>query len=268
MTAAAYPGPFAPDNPLRRLPWILVISVLLVLLALLGLGRILHPPARRSAKPKPLLARIYELPASRGAVAATPVPGGRHAARARTAHRRVPLPSTRRPANVSIPHVAPSTTATLAQPGHTHARQAISTPAPRPASSSAINWATLQSQINTAVRQSESSLPQIHDPHTLVARYYIASLLLKLQRIGDMNDPTNHTGMPVIRLVIGAHGELQQLTLLQSSGDDSLDQDALQIARESAPFAPFPDKLKRQTHHIELVCYMKFVGYRQLYAGY
>lgn len=263
--ATTYPGPFAPDNPTRRLPWILALSVLLVLLALLGLGRIMHAPARRPVKPKPLLARIYELPASRGSAAAKPTPGSRHSALARTAHRRTPAHHSlqaRPHASISIPHVAPA----RAQPSHPH--QVMSAPVPKLHRSPSINWATLQSQINTAVRQSEPSLPQVHDPHTLMARYYIASLLLKLQRIGDMNDPTNHTGMPVIKLVIGSHGELQQLSLLRSSGDDRLDHDALQIARESAPFAPFPDKLKRQTQHIELVCYMKFMGYRQLYAGY
>ena len=87
MTEATYPGPLASDNPLQRLPWILATSVLLILLALLGLGRILHAPARRLVKSKPLQARIYELPASRGSVAANPVPGARPAPRRVQSHR-------------------------------------------------------------------------------------------------------------------------------------------------------------------------------------
>jgi protein TonB len=283
MTDAADPGPFAPDNPARRLPLVLAISVLLVLLALLGLGRLLHSPARQAAKRTPLRARIYELPASRGTTAAEPAPRVRRPAPAQTAHRR-PRAQARRPAqqphhsrtarahqhpNASAPHVSAPKGAVLARPSH--ARRTMPATGHRPAQPHrhhAINWATLQSQINAAVRRSDSSPPQIHDPHTLVARFYIAALLRKLQRIGDMNYPTRLKGMPVIKLVIGAHGELLQLTLLRSSGNDKLDRDALQIARESAPFAPFPDKLKRQTPHIEFVCYMKFVGYRQIHAGY
>lgn len=267
MIETAYPGPFAPDNPTRRLPWVLALSMLLVLLALLGLGQILNPPAQHPIKPKPLLARIYELPASRGAGAAKPAPTGRHSDSTRSAPRRAqpqhPL-VTHAHTKVSTLHIAPPTIAVPAQPSHT--RQ----PIPRPARLSRqpnINWSTLQSQINNAVRQSDPSLPQIHDPHTLVARYYIASVMLKLQRIGDMNATTNLVGMPVLRMVIGAHGELQQLALLSSSGNNELDQDALQIARESAPFAPFPDKLRRESQHIDVVCYMKFEGYQQIYAG-
>lgn len=277
MTGAVYPGPFAPDNPARRLPWILAISVLLVLLALLGLGRILHPPARQTAKPKPLRARIYELPASRGAAAARPArrhPVGTALHRAQPQTQR-PQPHhnralhTHRPTKLAIPHLRTPKGAALAQPSP--ARQPTSPPRSqptRPQRHPAINWATLQSQINSVVRQSDPSLPQIHDPHTLVARNYIASVLLKLQRIGDMNYPTDLTGTPVLRLVIGTRGQLLQLTLLHSSGNDKLDQDALRIARESARFAPFPDQLKRQTQHIEEVIYMNFEGYRQLYAGY
>ena len=251
MSETTYPAQFAPDNPMRRLPWVLAIAVLLVLIAMVGLGRLLHPPARQRVKSRPLMARIYELPASKGSMAVKPVPRGQHPAHARQAPRHDQLnhsdiPLTRGGASAFAPH-----------------SQSV-----KQRKSPGINWANLQSQVSAAVSHSESSMFQTHDPHTLMARYYLASLLEKLQRIGDMNDPTSLTGMPVVRLVVGTHGELQQLTLLRSSGNSQLDQDALQIARESAPFAPFPDRLRRQTQHIDVVCYMKFVGYRQLYAGY
>jgi protein TonB len=240
MTDHAHPGPLAPDNPARRLPWILAISVLLVLLALLGLGRSLRAPAPVAHKRKPLEARIYELPASPAAQAARPAP------------------RVQRHANTSTPHVSSPKGAVLA-PSH------------RPTQSHrhpAIDWKHLRSQVDAAVRQSVPSLPEHHDPNTLVARYYMASLLLKMQRIGDLNYPTNLTGTPVLKLVIGSDGKLLKLKLLRSSGSDTLDRDALQIVRDSAPFAPFPDDLNRQTSHIEVVCYMNFEGYRQISAEY
>jgi len=302
MTATAYPGPFSPDSPAQRLPWILLIAILLVLLALVGLGRVLKTPVRPAHKPKPLQARIYELPASRGAAAAKPTPRPRKRAPSHPLHQH-PSEQTQRPAQ---PHARPAPRTppvkqprqhseapapkspakkgvTLAHPSHTRRRatahaapprhKAVVHPVPRPQRARPqpqpnLNWGTLQSQINNAVQQSTPSPPQIHDPHTLVARYYIASLLQKLQRIGDMNYPTNLTGVPVLRMVIGTHGQLLDLTLLRSSGNDTLDHDALDIARESAPFSPFPDSLKHQTSHIELVCFMSFNGYRQIYAGY
>lgn len=279
MTAAALPGPYRPDNPTQRLPWILLIAVLLVLLGLLGLGKILNAPVRHPVKHKPLQAHIYELPASRGAAPVRPThPSVSHASRPEhaqsrpQAHGKLAQPAKpRHPvAHVSVPHTRAKTSIAIPHPHRTHkaplARHHLT--APKPRGHNTIRWADLQSQINNTVAQSAGALPQIHDPHTLVARYYIASLLHKLQRIGDMNYPTNLIGVPVIKLVIGVHGELQHLTLLRSSGNKTLDHDAEAIARESAPFAPFPDQLKHQTSSIELVCYMNFEGYRQIYAGY
>lgn len=166
---------------------------------------------------------------------------------------------------VSASHPA---NAQVAHP-HTHATPRTQRPVkatPQPPRH--LNLATLQSQIDAATRHITASLPQQHDPHTLIARYYIKSLLLKLQRIGDMNQPTNLTGMPVVKLVIGSDGELQMLTLLQSSGNHKLDQDAMQIAHESSPFAPFPPELKSQTNHITFICYMHFMGYKRLHTEY
>ncbi|MGA7801826.1 MAG: energy transducer TonB [Gammaproteobacteria bacterium] len=279
MTEAAYPGPFSPESPAQRLPWILLIAVLLVLLGLVGLGKVLKTPVRPTAKPKPLKARIYELPASRGAAPAKPAhhAPSHSSSHPTNAHRSAPQHSQRaehaqRRAQSATSHVSAKKGAALARTSHPH-RKAPAHPVPqahpaKPRPQHTIHWAVLQSQINTAVRQSDSALPQVHDPHTLVARYYIASLLSKLQRIGDMNYPTDLTGVPVLKLVVGTHGELLHLTLLHSSGNGTLDHDALQIARESAPFAPFPDRLKHQTSHVELVCYMSFDGYRQMYTGY
>lgn len=167
-------------------------------------------------------------------------------------------------------------------------KQAKAAPPPAPAkparktpdrSPPKLNWSNLQASVQSAVADtasrtedasaapapdSEASLPNVHDPHTLVARYYIASLLRKLQRVGDMNYPTDQIGTPVLRLVIGSGGELQTVSLMQSSGNDTLDRNAEQIARQSSPFPPFPDSLKRKTSHIVLICHMSFEGYRQI----
>lgn len=265
MTDVTYPG-FSPDNPARRLPWVLALSVLLIIFALMGVGRVMHAvPKPVKSKPKPLQARIYELPASRG----TPA-GSRSSTQTQASQRHFTShsPMSRHHAeqpNISIPRITNSTAILRTKPKYSQQSRAATITPPHPRT---FDWSTLQSQINSAVQRNDPSIPQVHDPHTMVARYYLASLLEKLQRIGEMNDPTNLIGMPVIKLVIGPHGELQQLTLLRSSGNDRLDNDALQIARESAPFAPFPNRLKHQTQHIEVVCYMKFEGYRQVYPGF
>jgi protein TonB len=131
-----------------------------------------------------------------------------------------------------------------------------------------INLARLNQQMHEAVASvvSRSEVAQIHDPHTLTARFYLASVLRKLQRIGDMNYSYDQVGVLQVRLVIGAHGELLGYRLLASSGNPTLDKVADQIAHMSAPFAPFPADMKRQTDRIKLKITMEFEGYRNLYA--
>lgn len=312
MTGAVFRESFPPDNPLRRLPWVLAGALLLVLLALLGTGRLLTTPVRPRPQRKPLQAKIYELPAAPGSQASKPTLGahpqqsGRRSAAAaspprqasrqaqpsapqQVAHATQP-PSPPAPPNEGAQLVRPAQPRAGTPVGHARPQQPakprttrpsprrhpakprsrhLARPhAPKPRARPTINWGALQSQIASAARQSVPSLPRTHDPHTLVARYYIASVLSKLQRIGDMNHPTNLIGEPAVRMVVGAHGELLHLTLVHSSGNGALDHAALQIARESAPFAPFPDRLERQTSHIALICYMDFEGYRQLHTEY
>lgn len=281
-----------PDLPSRRLPWVLPAAVLLVLLAFLGMGHVIQPPAAPRAKPKPMETRIYELPNSPGSMPARSSAGRPPSPHAEApAHRPArPSPSVEPPpANAPASGAHPPVKSETAPAGEPAPPPVAETaPPPMPAkppekapdhSPPKLNWSSLEASVQSAVAHtasraeneaaaptpdSESSLPNIHDPHTLVARYYIASLLRKLQRVGDMNYPTDQIGTPVLRLVIGTEGELQEVSLIQSSGNDSLDRNAEQIARQSSPFPPFPDSLRRKTSHIVLICHMSFEGYRQI----
>lgn len=303
MNTRPYPGPFSPDRPAQRLPWIVLIAIVLVLLALAGLGRAWKTPARPAHKSKPLRARIYELPKSPGSAGSTrhtprahhhaPTPPAHpqraeHArqqarpeasrtrqtppARGSAQHSKVAKPESKAGKGVALTHSGTGHRhANAHHPHHQHAT--VTRPAPNSSHVQTtpqhrINWGKLQSQINAAVAQSEPMMPEMHDPHTLVARYYLASLMRKLQHVGDMEYPGNLTGAPILKVVVGSDGHLLHLSLLRSSGNSALDQSALEIARDSAPFAPFPGKLKHQTSHIVLICRMDFEGDRQVNAGF
>lgn len=276
MTTAVLPHTGGPDRPARRLVWVLPAAVLVVLLGVLWLGKALRAPLVSAAKTKPMEAQLYELPPARGAApghAATPVPATPPARRPPAAHAAPPQASVSPPAAVRPPATPPRAQAGSPLPAKGSVAMPSAPPPPaRTRPRPTINWATLDRQINAAVArsalgtESRASLPHTHNPHTLVARYYVASVLRKLERVGDMDYPTDMTGTPVIRIVVGSHGELLDLKLLGSSGNDALDRTAKRIARESAPFAPFPISLRRQTPQIELIVYMIFNGYRQLYT--
>lgn len=251
METTAYPARFVADDPTQRLPWVLSIAVLLVLFSMVGIGNVLKLPARPVTKPiTPMEETIYELPASNGMQ-----PG--HLA----------------PHAVSTPPTPPAYRVNRAvePPPARHGELPQQLPGPKVQANTParhrINLATLQSQIDSAVAtgtSNDAAPPQFHDPHTLVAHYYLASLMSKLERVGDMNYPTGLTGVALLRLVVGSDGELLKVKLLHSSGSAALDADALQIVRESAPFAPFPDQLRHQAPYVDMKCYMSFEGNRHI----
>ncbi|MEJ2061176.1 MAG: TonB family protein [Gammaproteobacteria bacterium] len=267
MTETVLWGVPRADNPARRLVWTVPLALLLVLLALLAVGRLISLAPKKPHHERPVEARIYELPsskasapsrASRGASAgtATPSRSGTQAA-ARSEHSTA-AHSRGRASHASqlvhqgrLPRQAAQAATHQGQPTH-HTRQ--------------INWAGMNGQINSAVSSvlNRASFAQVHDPHTLVAHYYLATVLRALQRTGDMNYPGQLTGEPVVTMVIDSQGELVALRLVNSSGNDRLDRAAEQIVRQTAPFPPFPAALEKRTPRLKLTINMKFRGNKNL----
>ncbi|OBS07963.1 energy transducer TonB [Acidihalobacter prosperus] len=266
-----------PDDPMRRLFWIVPLALLLVLLAILGVGRWLRVSAPAKPPPPPVDARIYELPASKGSIFSRPSP---HRPTAPPAHA-TPQPAPKPPAHApkapsrsAAPRAAQPPSESAGQPEPrvslpAKPAQGKSSHAPPPSSANKpLDMAKLNASINAAVAStiSRSELPQIHDPHTLVARFYLASVLRKLQYVGDMNYPGNLVGDTRVLVVIGRRGQLIGYKLLDSSGNPALDKVAGNIVHMSAPFAPFPEKMGKQTSRVKLVITMRFEGYRNLNA--
>lgn len=267
------------DEPLRRLLWVAPLAVLLVALFILGIGTWLSS-SQSTKKPKQANARIYELPPVNASMftpskkSAKPAAHGpkssnheHHVAPSSKLHHsehKKPQKSIARKPSVpsesigkEVPHkpkpVKPRQGSQKTAHRHIHKQQKL-------------NWANLNQQINNAVASSisRSALPQVHDPHTMVARYYLASVLRKLQRVGDMNYTGTMVGNARVMVIIGRNGQLVGFKILASSGNVQLDQVANNIVHMSAPFAPFPHKLLKRTSRLKLVINMQFEGYRDV----
>lgn len=295
MSSWGYYSP--PDDPARRIVWVLPLAVALVLLAMTGLGRFLRLTAtpRRAPLP-PVQAQIYELPAHPGVIRPravhphphpasvpshaspaprrlvarpTPQPAVPKQVRARpTAHVHLPttpllkLPTTR----LRKPRRVPVAKAVQGPPSV--ARAVPLHPEKRAPALPALDLGQLGEQIASAAAStlSDSEYQQVRDPHTLVAHYYLAAVLRKLHRVGEMTYLGTRIGENVVMLIIGPEGELDSLQLYSSSGDQKLDDYALRIVRLSAPFPAFPASLERQTQRLKLVVRMDFEGYREVDA--
>lgn len=273
------------DEPASRLFWVVPLAVLLVALFILGIGTWLS--SGHSIKhPKPVDARIYELPPVHASMFTPSKKTGKSAVHvhkpAKPQHSVKPqhhtAPSSKpqhlkhtkpqksvartpsvpsEPIGKQVPHR--SKTVKPQRKHHAKSQRHIT-------KRQKLNWANLNQQINKAVASSisRSDFPQVHDPHTMVARFYLASVLRKLQRVGDMNYTGSMVGNARVMVIIGRDGQLVGFKLLASSGNEQLDQVANNIVHMSAPFAPFPSKLRKRTSRLKLVINMQFEGYRDV----
>ena len=80
---------------------------------------------------------------------------------------------------------------------------------------------------------------------------YLNSWKNKVERIGTLNYPSiarssATASFPTLEVAIRADGGLREVVLRRSSGENRLDQAAMSILRDAAPFDPFPDFLRTE----------------------
>ncbi|HEX2585313.1 MAG TPA: TonB family protein, partial [Steroidobacteraceae bacterium] len=68
------------------------------------------------------------------------------------------------------------------------------------------------------------------------------------------------TRNPVVAVVITADGTLKEAVIQESSGDQEIDQAALNILRKAAPFNPFPTNLKKDYDQLRFAYEWQFLG--------
>ena len=117
---------------------------------------------------------------------------------------------------------------------------------------------------DAAIRSQEGS-----DKNKAIFGIWERQIRQKVERIGQQNFPRNDNGRPLFglmqfRVVLNADGSIAALSLMRSSGDAKLDQDALQIIRIAAPFGPVPVELLDARRQIMLLRYYDFVDERNV----
>lgn len=87
---------------------------------------------------------------------------------------------------------------------------------------------------------------------------YLNSWRRKIENIGNLNYPSEARKRKLygsLRLMVAIlpDGSLKEIEILESSGHRILDDAAIRIVRLAAPFAPFPDELRRTTDVLEII---------------
>ena len=88
--------------------------------------------------------------------------------------------------------------------------------------------------------------------------FYLNSWRRKIESVGNLNYPQEARkdklyGSLRLMVAILADGSLKEVELLDSSGHKVLDDAAIRIVRLSAPYAPFPDELRKSTDVLEII---------------
>ena len=93
--------------------------------------------------------------------------------------------------------------------------------------------------------------------------YYMDGWRRKVEVIGNLNYPEAARKQNLfgsLRLLVGVlpDGSIKEVRILKSSGRRLLDEAAIRIVRLSAPFAPFPDELRKEVDVLQIIRTWKF----------
>jgi periplasmic protein TonB len=118
--------------------------------------------------------------------------------------------------------------------------------------------ARLDSETNT-----DAKSPRVRRLTSVSAREaidanYLQAWRRKVETVGNMNYPEEARrdqlyGSLRLMVAIEPDGSLKDVRILDSSGFKVLDDAAIRIVRQAAPFAPFPEEMRRNTDILEII---------------
>lgn len=136
----------------------------------------------------------------------------------------------------------------------------------------ALEIARLEAQINRDF-SAYQKMPQrkFIGARTQEYRYaqYIEDWRVKVERIGNMNYPTQARQQKIfgklqLTVSIRANGTLESVEVSKSSGQRILDAAAVRIVKLAAPYAPFPEDIRKDTEILSIVRTWSFTSNDQL----
>jgi len=88
--------------------------------------------------------------------------------------------------------------------------------------------------------------------------WYVQNWVSKVTRVGNINYPTEARRAGVygtLRMLVSMQkdGTIKEVAILQSSGSTLLDDAAIRIVRMAAPFAPFPNEMRKDVDELEII---------------
>lgn len=127
-----------------------------------------------------------------------------------------------------------------------------------------------QSRQSDAKRGRAKYIPARTREHKYAA--YMENWVAKVERIGNLNYPEEArrrgiSGELVLDVALNADGTVHSITLLRSSGHKFLDDAAIRIVQLAAPFAPFPEQIRKDTDILHIVRTWQFLDSHRLLSN-
>ncbi|MBV1914377.1 MAG: energy transducer TonB [Pseudomonadales bacterium] len=127
--------------------------------------------------------------------------------------------------------------------------------------------ASLEAQLDQQT-QFNAKMPRVRTVNAVSTRYSVDAYYMdgwrrKIEVIGNLNYPKearrqNLFGSLRMLVALLPDGTIKEVRILKSSGTKLLDDSAVRIVRLAAPFAPFPDDLRREVDVLQIIRTWKF----------
>jgi len=113
---------------------------------------------------------------------------------------------------------------------------------------------TLNQQINQSLQAySKAPKSKFISSRTREFKYasYMRDWVQKVERVGELNYPDSArrqhlSGKLIVQVALYPNGNVREITIRKPSGHKILDDAAVRIVKLAAPFAPFPDNIKKE----------------------
>jgi periplasmic protein TonB len=101
--------------------------------------------------------------------------------------------------------------------------------------------------------------------HEYLPAQYMYHWVEKVERIGNLNYPLQAVrkrgeGTLMLEVELKWDGSVVEVNVVESSGNNALDDAAMHIVELSSPFAPFPAELRKSADHLEIVRTWRFTN--------
>ncbi len=101
---------------------------------------------------------------------------------------------------------------------------------------------------------------------------YLEAWRKKVERVGNLNYPDEAKrrklyGDLLLHVALRSDGSVQQIRVVRSSGHKILDDAAVRIVKLAAPFAPFPEEIRKEVDILDITRTWQFLSSNRLFSG-